>query len=266
VPLRSENKIQIRGPGFKTIHQSVYGVIAQLCGMMLSYKAWMSCQAEGLYQAGEALGALECDPKTLKAGRCARHSKFPECSECQQRLDDWLLATQNVATAPELVKVAYAAVLKHQAEWSADRTEALNRRAGCFNTDTATAMYECDDKCGSFWQQLPVDPNGRNAKSKANALFEFSVQANVICGYQGHIRLAITPKYITTGASFGFTNLIMALYRYKLAGKMPKRCKTLIRHTDGGPDNCARITHILHWLLVYLGIFEEVLWFRFEAG
>jgi hypothetical protein len=26
------------------------------------------------------------------------------------------------------------------------------------------------------------------------------------------------------------------------------------------------VTHVLHWLLVYLGVFDEILWFRFEAG
>ena len=98
------------------------------------------------------------------------------------------------------------------------------------------------------------------------ALFHFSVQANVVCGERGIIRLAIIPKYITTGGNFGLTNLIMVLYRAKKAGKLPKAIKTLYRHTDGGGDNCCQATHVLHWLLVYLGIFEEVQWFRFEAG
>jgi hypothetical protein len=100
----------------------------------------------------------------------------------------------------------------------------------------------------------------------ANDMFSFSVQANVITGLAGLMRLAIVPKYVTTGGNFGMTNLIMVLYRAKLAGRMPITCKTLYRHTDGGPDNTSHSTHIMHWLLVYLGIFEEVIWFRFEAG
>ena len=32
------------------------------------------------------------------------------------------------------------------------------------------------------------------------------------------------------------------------------------------PGPLSYITHIVHFLLVYLGIFDEVLWFRFEAG
>jgi hypothetical protein len=94
----------------------------------------------------------------------------------------------------------------------------------------------------------------------------FSIQANVISGAQGLLRLAIVPKYVKTGGNFGLTNLIMVLYRAKLAGRLPKSCKTLYRHTDGGADNVSHSTHIMHWLLVYLGIFEEVVWFRFESG
>jgi hypothetical protein len=58
----------------------------------------------------------------------------------------------------------------------------------------------------------------------------------------------------------------MVLYRAKEAGRLPAGVTTLYRHTDGGPDNVCHVTHILHWLLVYLGIFQEVYWFRFEAG
>jgi hypothetical protein len=97
-------------------------------------------------------------------------------------------------------------------------------------------------------------------------MFSFSVQANVVAGFNGIMRLAIVPKYVTTGGNFGLTNLIMVLYRAKQAGRLPKNCKTLFRHTDGGPDNTCHSTHIMHWLLVYLGVFEEIIWFRFEAG
>jgi hypothetical protein len=86
------------------------------------------------------------------------------------------------------------------------------------------------------------------------------------CLADGIIRFAITPKYVTNGGNFGLTNLIMVLYRAHQAGRLPKNVKTLYRHTDGGSDNLCHTTHLLHWLLVYLGVFEEVVWFRFEAG
>jgi hypothetical protein len=77
--------------------------------------------------------------------------------------------------------------------------------------------------------------------------------------------MAIVPKNILTGANFGLTNLICVLYRAHQTGRLAK-ATTLIRHTDGGSDNVAYVTHVVHWLLVYLGIFDHVQWFRFEAG
>ena len=67
------------------------------------------------------------------------------------------------------------------------------------------------------------------------------------------------------GCNFGLTNLVMALKRAKELNRLPMNVDRLVRHTDGGPDNVAWVTHFFHWLLVYLGIFNEVLWFRFEA-
>jgi hypothetical protein len=82
----------------------------------------------------------------------------------------------------------------------------------------------------------------------------------------GVIRMAIVPKYVCTGGNFGLTNLLMALKRAKEAGRLKPNLKTLYRHTDGGSDNCNHMTHVFHWLLVYLGIFDKVVWFRFDAG
>ena len=47
---------------------------------------------------------------------------------------------------------------------------------------------------------------------------------------------------------------------------MPKHVKRLLRHTDGSPDNVAKMTHIFHWLLVLPWLlWEEVTWFMFES-
>ena len=68
------------------------------------------------------------------------------------------------------------------------------------------------------------------------------------------------------GCNFGLTNLVMAIKRAKELNRLTINVDRLVRHTDGGPDNVAWVTHFFHWLLVYLGVFNEVLWFRFEAG
>ena len=37
-------------------------------------------------------------------------------------------------------------------------------------------------------------------------------------------------------------------------------------HFCTGPDNVSIVTHFIHWLLVYLGVFNRIVWFRFKAG
>lgn len=157
-------------------------------------------------------------------------------------------------------------MLAHQQAWTADRAAALAIRRSLYTLRTAWAVYECDDKCGSYWQAMPADPTGRQAKGPAKELYRFSIQANVICGDGGVVRFAFIPKHVATGSNFGLTNLVMILLRAKEHGALGSHVKTMYRHTDGGPDNVSVVTHVFHWLLVYLGIFDEIIWFRFEAG
>jgi hypothetical protein len=111
--------------------------------MYLSYKAWRSCMPEGLRQL--AIGLPGCDAKTLRCGRAARHSKFPECSSCSMLRKNWLSACQNCSTDPDAVDEAYDELQKHMASWTEDRRIALSKRMSCFYAD-AGAVYECDDK------------------------------------------------------------------------------------------------------------------------
>ena len=189
--IRSENKLQIRGPSFKIMHADLYGPAAFQCGLMLSLKAWMSCMKEGLHaSAGFHPG---CDADTLKCGRTARHSKFPECNECQQRREAYLKAARNSRSEPAVVTKLYQRVVDHTNEWQADRALAQKLRYACYLSD-ADAIYEGDDKCGSFWQCIPVDINGRVSKENSKRLFHFAVQANVVCGEGQCLALGFRPR------------------------------------------------------------------------
>lgn len=160
----------------------------------------------------------------------------------------------------------YNELLEHNREWQADRAVALALRRDMYNPDTATALYENDDKCGSHWCKMPVCEGGRDSKSSAKAKYDFAIQANVVCGGGGVARFAVVPSNVQTGANFGLTNLVATLWRAWKNGRFKPHCRKCIRHTDGGGDNLSYTTHIVHWLLVYLGIFDELEWFRFEAG
>jgi hypothetical protein len=174
-------------------------------------------------------------------------------------------AACNVAGDRAHVKAMYERMLEHQREWSADRAAALAIRRALEQSDPS-AIYECDDKCGSWWQSLPVDPTGRNGKSVVADLYHFSIQANVVCGTGGLIRFGLLPKHVATGGNFGLTNFLMVLLRSFDRGRLGPHVKTVYRHTDGGSDNVSIVTHVMHWLLVYLGVADEIIWFRFESG
>ena len=90
-------------------------------------------------------------------------------------------------------------------------------------------------------------------------LYHFSIQANMVCGKGGLIRFGFLPKHVATGGNFGLTNFLMVLLRSFDCGRLGPKVKTVYRHTDGGSDNVSIVTHIMHWLLVYLGVADEII-------
>ena len=206
-------------------------------------------------------------PEEVTASRSGRHSRFPECSECHSRRELWFSAACKPGSDPKEVARLYNLVLEHNREWQADRAVALKLRYSMYNSDTADGIYENDDKCGSQWCRMPVDPSGRIAKNAVEHKYLFGIQANVFCGKEGLIRFGLVPTNVATGGgNFGLTNLMAGLFAAHEQGRLKSKMKKLIRHTDGGGDNVSYVTHIVHWLLVYLGVFDEIIWFRFEPG
>ena len=205
------------------------------------------------------------DKVKLTLVRCAKHANFKECDSCSTLRKAWLKLARDSQATPAAVDAAYDAFYKHHEEWRAEREEALTLK---FESSSCRggSVYQGDDKCGSHWLQLPVDPTGRDSKSGARSAYQFGIQGNVVPGEGGLQRFAVVPKSIRTGGNFGLMNLLLALERAQAMGRLQQHVTRLIRHTDGGPDTVSWVTHAFHWLLVYIGAFQEVLWFRFEAG
>ena len=122
-PNDSGGRIQIRGPGYKFLHVHVYGPAATRMGLHMTYKPWMTCMKQGLHDVCTVLP--NANPQTLTAARSARHSKFPECTECQERRKRWHSAASKVGSDPREVQQLYDLVLEHNKEWQADRRVAL---------------------------------------------------------------------------------------------------------------------------------------------
>ena len=261
----NENRIVLRGVGTVTVHKELYQTTARSGGFYLSYKQFMACMkpAAAALVAAEH-GASEDKMHKVRVSRSARHSNFPMCTTCDETGSAYIKVASNPLADPKAVAEAKEAMLAHQRKFTADRTCARSMRYATYDALSCADLYECDDKCGSFWCKCPVVP--RQNKGNTKQVYEFAVQANVVCGPGGVMRMSIVPKTVNTGANFGLSTLLSGLYAAFKRGRLRPHVQRLLRHTDGGSDNVAKLTHIFHWLLVYVGCWQEVLWFLFDAG
>lgn len=265
----NENRIVLRGIGLQAVHEQLYTPHAKLCGRQLSYKNFRLCLPAAAVQCAKRNGDSEEDAELVKVGRSANHSNFPSCTTCTTLEDDYVKTASNPLADPAVVAKKRDLWMAHQKKFMKCRHVARSYRYATYHVDS-NARYECDDKCGSFWCKCPVCAGGRPTKFTATRNYEFAVQANVVCGPEGVMRLAIIPKTVSTGANFGISTLLLALWSAcRIKDGVPTlsaKVWRLFRHTDGGPDNVSKLTHIFHWLLVYIGCWEEVVWFMFVAG
>ena len=260
--LPNEVAIQYRGPQWKIVHHQ-YAAEALHANKDLKIRSFMRARGPALAQLkAEFFPHETC---ALRCVRSARHSNFPECNDCQFLRDEYQNLAKLIGADRELLQEKYQALLDHAKDWQEDRALALDLRQLSENS-RATSRYHVDDKCGSFWEKLPVNESGRETKEDKTARYGFSIHANVCCGDQGVTRFTMVPKNLKCGSDFGLTNLLVSLMAAKTAGHLPPHVEHLYRHTDGGPDNVAWVVHLIHWLLVYLGVFQTITWFRFKAG
>ena len=215
--LPNEQNIQFKGPYWEVMHKEHYKPAAEAHSgyKPLSRKVWMLCKAQGVQLLGAQLP--DCpDTSKIRVVRSARHSNFPECNDCQGLRQKYRRVMSNPSSTAEARKEALDELKAHHMEWSRDREVAIRERYHSFQPASKT-VYECDDKCGSQWLKLPVEPGGRDSKASVKDKFTFAVQANSVCGVKGIIRFSVLPKHIRTGSNFGLTCLIMAIWRAKQA-------------------------------------------------
>ena len=236
--LPNEMKIQYRGPTWQMVYDQFYLPAATRLSMVLSKRQWMRTRNAAVAKLHSEFFPGVSD-KRLTVARSARHSKFPECTDCQKlRTQYKTLASSPKASAAQVEK-AYAELLAHAAQWQQDRETAIDLRHR-YSCPSSNWRYFVDDKCGSYWQQLPVSSTGRDTKENAKDKYKFAVHANVVCGEDGHKQFTFVPKNICTGANFGLTNLLMTIHLAMSSGNLKPHADCLVRHTDGGE---ARISY-----------------------
>lgn len=98
----NERKVLIRGPSYAFYHGKVYAPVAMKVGLYLKRTAWSQCLPDALTALAATLPGDGDNPKPLRAGRCAKHSRFPECSTCVSTREEYLAASRNPGTPPEV--------------------------------------------------------------------------------------------------------------------------------------------------------------------
>ena len=99
----NEQRIRIRGPGFKFLHANTYGPRARAVGLHLSYKVWKGCMKQGVHDV--CLQLPGSNPGRVSVSRFADHSNFPECTSCLTKRNRWLSAAKSPASDPATVQV-----------------------------------------------------------------------------------------------------------------------------------------------------------------
>ena len=96
--LPNEMKIQYRGPFWKVVYEDFYLPEAQKVKLALKSKQWMAHQKPALAQLQAQFypGAT----RNLVCTRSARHSKFPECNDCQDKRRAYRIVASNPASTP----------------------------------------------------------------------------------------------------------------------------------------------------------------------
>ena len=100
----------------------------------LAYKGWKKCIPAGLRLAAECLDG--CDPDKLRLARSARHSKFPECTSCQEKKKRFMDVMNDPAASPAARQEAYDDLEQHMKEWTSDRKVALSMKYESFGNDS----------------------------------------------------------------------------------------------------------------------------------
>ena len=102
----NERKILIRGPSYTFMHKNIYQPVAAQVGLFLERTAWYGCLPHAVRALEHSDGfAGDENAKPLRVGRCAKHSRFPECSDCAATRVAYLAASRNPATPPEVRKI-----------------------------------------------------------------------------------------------------------------------------------------------------------------
>lgn len=230
--------------------------------------SWLAARTSALIQFsldkfGLKSGSTTGDPRLLfRLVERANHSNFPECNECRaNRIEKEnnirLRRPREARDATSAKQVAHV----HECHAERDVSSGWVREANRSNTQLA----QLDDKLGSWWNFLPMPPNGRFSKATSGKwTYHQCVMANLFPGTGNFY--SFVPPFLVTGNNFGCTAFCVSLCRLIRSGKVPATVTTLFRQTDSGSDVDGKTTHGLHYVLVREGACNQLQWGRLRTG
>eukprot|EP00965_Chrysotila_dentata_P203929 6182032-Pleurochrysis_carterae.AAC.4 len=148
----------------------------------------------------------------------------------------------------------------HLHDMRAERRAAMNMHQEC--AGHRAWLFEHDDKCGSIYTHLPCPKGSRETAASTSSRWKYrtAMQANLYPN--ALLRFSLVPPCVRTGANFGCSAFFASLVRNQELGTLGS---VVYRQTDGGSDSDAVITHVLHWLLVHMGVVDKIVWIRLKS-
>ena len=134
----NEQKIQYRGPSDRFLFDKVYSPAAEQAGLALKRTQWRATRKLALRRVEDTLEGAK--PGSLKFGRAAKHSNFPECKSCQTLRRAWIRLEADKAPL-NVRKRALDELVSHMEGYKLDREVSKELRYAASVTD-ADDLYE----------------------------------------------------------------------------------------------------------------------------
>ena len=112
LPNEDPPKIQYRGPTWKIVYDQFYVPVADRVRLTLGPKQWKRTMKPAL-KAMHAQFFPALTNSTLVVVRSARHSKFPECTDCQSLRAAYKAAASDGKATATVVAARYDALVAH---------------------------------------------------------------------------------------------------------------------------------------------------------
>ena len=138
--LPNEYAIQYRGNAWGLVYSQMFLPVAKVAGFPLGRRQWKRALPPALLKLQQEYYAEMPPGKKLKLVRSARHSKFPECTDCQTLRNDYVEVASKLTADQTIVDHLLQRMLDHAQDWQGDREAAMRLRHTSTFTSVTTSV------------------------------------------------------------------------------------------------------------------------------